>query len=246
MSFSNSSWETSLYPARSPPPVGTEASTLPRSCSLPNSTSTIPSTPSPSTWPSHPSTPSSPARNSSPNHLSYLKFCCLNVRGLASNLCYIKYLLNHFPSDIIRLSELWLHNYNLHSNQQIHSHYKFIDHARNILSIYCAPFLIRGHGGEAIGWHSRIDLLLSPIPIISTHRISFKTTTYPTSTFPIFSAYLLSHSGFTDRFREVMDQLNATMDLLPSLTEVIILDNLNADPGCRGSPLSTTRENEQG
>ena len=105
--------------------------------------------------------------------MSHLKLCCLNVRGLSSNLCYINHLLDHFSPDVIALSELWLHDYNLHSIHQINSNYKFIaacpphqEHPH-----YCTPLLLRGHGGVAIGWHSHIDHLLSPTPIISNHRL---------------------------------------------------------------------------
>ncbi|CAI8020327.1 hypothetical protein GBAR_LOCUS12161, partial [Geodia barretti] len=186
-----------------------------------------------------------------PPDTSHLKLCCLNVRGLSSNLCYINHLLDHFSPDVIALSELWLHDYNLHSIHQISSNYKFIvacpprqEHPR-----YCTPLLLRGHGGVAIGWHSRIDHLLSPTPIISNHRLiglSIQTHTSPTHQLSIFSVYLPSRSGCTDSFREVLDELSATMDLLPSLAEVIILGDINADPGCHGGPLSTTPENEQG
>ena len=98
----------------------------------------------------------------------------------------------------------------------------------------------------ALGWHSRLYHLVSPTPIISTHQfigIEIKTSRTPIQ---IFSVYLPSRSGCTDMFREALDNFNATMNSLTSISNTVVLGDFNADPGCHGGPLSTTSVNQQG
>ena len=196
------------------------------------------------------SIPTTPTPNSStaPITVTNLKFCCLNLHGLSSNLSYLQHILSNHSPDIIAVSELWLHDYNLHNIQQVHPNYKFMAACppRQEHPVFCTPHLIRGHGGVALGWHSRFYDLVSPTPIISTHQfigIEIKTSRTPIQ---IFSVYLPSRSGCTDVFREALDNLNATMNSLPSISNTVVLGDFNADPGCHGGPLSTTSVNQQG
>ena len=62
----------------------------------------------------------------------------------------------------IAISENWLHDYNIHSIQQLHPDYNFIaacpPHQEH--PTFCVPHLIRDHGGVAFGWHTCISHLI--------------------------------------------------------------------------------------
>ena len=167
---------------------------------------------------------------------------------MSSNRPYLEHLFNNYSPDLIALSEHWLHDYSTHTIQSLHPDYKFkaVCPPRKEHPIFCTPHLLRGHGGVALGWHTRLDHLINPTPIISTHQvIGIELKTSPSPLF-IFSVYLPSRSGCTDVFRESLDQIDAAIGTLPSTSTVIILGDFNADPGIHGGPYSTTRLNEQG
>ena len=60
------------------------------------------------------------------------------------------------------------------------------------------------------------------------------------------SVYLPTRTGCTDDFKECIDYLDAVLDRLSFDNDVIIMGDLNADPGSEGGPLSSTSANEQG
>ena len=164
---------------------------------------------------------------------------------ISSNHQYLELLLNHHSPDLIAISELWLQDYNIQKIQELHPDYRFLAECppRQEHPLFCTPQLLRGHGGVAIGWNSRLDHLIKPTPIVSSHRmIGIEIQLYPVPVF-VFSVYLPSRSGCTD---ESLDQLDTVLGPLPPLSDIIILGDFNADPGSQGGPLSTTRLNEQG
>ena len=60
------------------------------------------------------------------------------------------------------------------------------------------------------------------------------------------SVYLPSRSGCTDDFRESLDYLDSLISNLGLVSDIIIIGDLNADPGPAGGPNSSTSSNEQG
>ena len=159
-----------------------------------------------------------------------LKLVCLNVRGLSTNSHYVKLLLNDFA-----ISEHWLHNYNLFHLQKLCCNFKFVANSppQEEDPIYCAPRLVRGHGGVALGWHSSLDSYVTALPCrmvgIELHSPHYHLF--------ILSVYLPSRSGCTDIFKESLDQLEGALMLLPAGADVVIMGDFNADPGVLGGPI---------
>ena len=113
-------------------------------------------------------------------------------------------------------------------------------------SVYCVPRFARGSGGVAIMWWKSIDRLIIKLPQFSNDRIvSIKVTT---SNRPIcfFAVYLPTRSGGTDSFKASLDYLDASLQLLSNESDVVILGDLNADPGPSGGPLASSPNNERG
>ena len=177
-----------------------------------------------------------------------LNLCCLNVRGLKSNQHYIRWLLSNLSLDIFAISEHWLHDFDLHLFSSLHNDYKLIANSspRQEDPIICTPRLIRGQGGVAIGWHKRLDHLVSPSPIISSHRAIAIELRSDLGPFYFVSVYLPSRTTSTDLFRDALDQLTAALLLLSPSANVIIMGDFTTDLDIHGGPLSTTSLNSQG
>ena len=62
----------------------------------------------------------------------------------------------------------------------------------------------------------------------------------------IISAYLLCCFGCTDPFKEALDYADSILSQLSFDSDVLILGDLNADPGSEGGPMITTNASEQG
>ena len=126
--------------------------------------------------------------------------------------------------------------------QNFHSDFKFIatspPHQED--TIFCLPRHIRGHGGVALGWRSTLDKFICLLT---------QTTWYPPLPSPLLSllntVYLPSQLGCTDGFKESLDQLDATLQILPPAADVIVMGDFNADIGATGGPKASTSANEQ-
>ena len=94
-------------------------------------------------------------------------------------------------------------------------HFIAVPSPRGEDNVYCVPRLIRGHGGVALGWWDTLDERVSSVPIVSSSRmVGVEVNLHHGSLF-VISVYLPSRSGCTDVFREALDQLDATISLLP-------------------------------
>ena len=91
-----------------------------------------------------------------------------------------------------------------------------------------------------------MDERVSSVPIISSSRMVGVEVNLPHGSLFVISVYLPSRSGCTDIFREALDQLDATISLLPPGSDIIIMGDFNADLGQYGGPMSKTEVNEQG
>lgn len=81
---------------------------------------------------------------------------------------------------------------------------------------------------------------------LSTDRIAgikVNTAGRPTC---FLSVYLPTRAGCTDDFKEQLDYIDACLGRLSLDNNVIIMGDLDADPGSEGGPLATTTVNEQG
>ena len=95
----------------------------------------------------------------------------------------------------------------------------------------CTPRSVRGNGGVSILW----------LNDISTDRvvgIRFVTADRPIC---FLSVYLSTRTGCTDDFKECMDYLDAVLGRLSFDNDVIIMGDLNADPGSEGGPFLPPR-----
>ena len=175
-----------------------------------------------------------------------LRLGCLNVRGIKANNDYVANLLGDL--DILAISEHWLHSYDLHLLGLIHTEYNYIassPHSQED-ALTCAPRLKRGCGGVAILWRKAINNQVKKLTDFSNDRcvaIQLLSTPRPLA---IISTYLPCRSGCTDLFKEALDYVDSIINHLAYDHSVIVLGDLNADPGPDGGPLSTTPANEQG
>ena len=99
---------------------------------------------------------------------------------------------------------------------------------------------------EAMGWRSSLDNFISSIPIVSTPSLLGIHLSLPHYSLYLISVYLPSRSGCTDDFKESLDQLDATLQILPPAANVIVMGDFNADIGAAGGPKASTSANEQG
>ena len=152
---------------------------------------------------------------------SMLNLCCFNARGLKSNLHLVHWLLSNLSLDFLAISEHWLHDFDYHLFSNMHHYLPLLPIAtpppcQEDLLI-CAPRLIRGHYGVALGWHRRVNYLISPTPFISPHRAIGVELSSSLGQFYIVSVYLHTCTNSTDIFRESIDHLAASLLLLPPL-----------------------------
>ena len=196
--------------------------------------------------PVHLPTKSSHSINPTGNVDSNIRIGCFNLRGFQCNQHYGYELIQDF--DVIGFSEHWLHSYNLPQLRNFHNEFAFVAVAPPDVedNVFCIPQYIRGHGGVAIGWRKSLSQHITTLSNFSNHRMTgIKLMTVQGPLF-IISVYMPSRSGCTDPFKDSMDQLGATIELLPPGSNVIIMGDFNADPGIHGGPKSTTEANEQG
>lgn len=100
-------------------------------------------------------------------------------------------------------------------------------HLPRKIHFFYRPRIIRGHGGIALGWHKKLSAHISPLHFISSCRIigvQLKLT--PSNPVVIIAVYLPSRAGCTDKFREALDQLEASLPVNP---DIIIMGDFNAD-----------------
>ncbi len=98
----------------------------------------------------------------------------------------------------------------------------------------------------AIAWRKTLDEHILRIDTPNSHRvvgIQIQTNNRPIF---FFSVYLPTHSSCTDVFRESLDYLDSLIGLYGYDNDVIILGDINADPGSCGGPMACTPSNEQG
>jgi hypothetical protein len=113
-------------------------------------------------------------------------------------------------------------------------------------ALRCAPRFLRDNGGVSILWHKSLLPYVHKLTDVSTDRvvgIKLDTADRPIC---FLSVYLLTRTGCTDDFKECLDYLDAVLGRLAFDNDVIIMGDLNADPGSEGGPLSSTSSNEQG
>ena len=174
-----------------------------------------------------------------------LRIGCLNLRGVKSNRIYLHNLLDKL--DICAVSEHWLHSYELHLLQALHDEfYVFAACPAEVEdSVHCVPRLIRGAGGVALFWRKSLFPAASKLTQLATERIVG--IRIPTMNRPIcfLSVYLPTRTGGTDIFKDQMDLIEAYIGLL-SDCDVVILGDINADPGSLAGPYVSTCTNEQG
>ena len=92
----------------------------------------------------------------------------------------------------------------------------------------------------ALRWRSSLDNFISPIPIVSTPSLLGIHLSLPLYSLYLISVYLPSRSGCTDDFKESLDQLDATLQILPPSANVIVMGDFNADIGAAGGPKAST------
>lgn len=81
--------------------------------------------------------------------------------------------MSRFDVDFIAISEHWLHDYNLFEIHRLSTDYRFVatSSPREEDAVYCAPRMLRGHGGVALGWKLKWDQFVSPLSSIFTSRM---------------------------------------------------------------------------
>ncbi len=162
----------------------------------------------------------------------------LNVRGVSGNLPYLNQLLKSFLSPkIVFLCEHWLDSYDQHLLGEA-----FPDYSYTIQSVADTdgsfhPALARGQGCVAILWDKCIDKYVSVVSSPCHHRVvGVRVACHPQDML-LFSCYLPTRSGCTNKFKAVMD---SCLTLAVGL-QVVFLGDFNADLGSLG-----VLANEQG
>ena len=150
--------------------------------------------------------------------------------------------------DILAISEHWLHSYELHLLGLIHTNFNYLASSPHPQedSLTCTPRLIRGSGGVAVLWRKSLHNQVKKLTDFSNDRcvcIQLQSSPRP---LVIISTYLPSRSGCTDLFKEALDYIDSTIMHFAFDNNVMVLGDLNADPGSDGGPLATTPSNEQG
>lgn len=110
-------------------------------------------------------------------------------------------------------------------------------------SIFCRPKLLSGHDRVAIGWRKSIDSYIHKIDTSSSNRVLG--VMLQTSTLPVcfFFIYLPTCS---DAFKESLDYLDSLIGLFGYENNVVILSDINAEPGPAGGTMATSPPSEQG
>ena len=96
----------------------------------------------------------------------------------------------------LAISEHWLHDYNLFDIDRLSTDYRFVatSSPREEDSVYCAPRMLRGHGGVALGWKLKWDQFVSPLSSIFTSRMVGVEVRFPPEiTFHYFGLSTQSH-----------------------------------------------------
>lgn len=189
---------------------------------------------------------SSPITEEGSRTFKHVRLGCLNTRGIKTNKDYTTKLLHDL--EILALSEHWLHSFDLHTLGSIHKDFNYFASSPPPKedTLACTPRLIRGSGGVALLWHRSLDNVIKKLPDLSNDRcvtIQLQSSPRPTC---ILSTYLPCRSGCTDAFKEALDYIDSIVMHLSFDNNVVILGDLNADPGPAGGPLSSTTVNEQG
>ena len=177
-----------------------------------------------------------------------LRFGCLNARGIKSNMDYATRLMCDL--DIFAISEHWLHSYDLHLLGNAHADFNFMTSTPSSMedTLTCTPRFVRGSGGVALMWRKTLTPLIKKLPdlkLTNERCVTIQVQSVPRP-LCIVSAYLPCHSGCTDTFKEALDYVDAIFSQLSFDNDLIILDDLNADPGPSGGPLASTPMNKQG
>lgn len=112
--------------------------------------------------------------------------------------------------------------------------------------VWCVPRYRRGHGGVAVLYRKSLSHKTSKLITPLSHRIVGVKFSFSLRPICIISVYLPSRSGCTDEFRESLDCLDSIISLHSIDSDIVILGDLNADPGFAGGPFARTNVNEQG
>lgn len=111
-------------------------------------------------------------------------------------------LLSHFDADFIAISEHWLHDYNRFEIHHLSADYRFVATSSPCEedAVYCAPCILRGHGGVTLGSKLKWDQPVSPLCSIFTSHMVGVEVKFPQRCLFNISVYLPSRTGCTDDF----------------------------------------------
>ncbi len=153
-----------------------------------------------------------------------------NARGIKSSCDYVNQILRDFsPYVICCINEHWLHTYDNHFLDNLFTNFKSTFECASEPRDSAIPRSVKGKGGVAILWHSALNHLVVPVSSPRSDRVvGVRICSTPAAV--VFSVYLPTRSGCTDKFKSVMDELDVCISLYSS-DVILFAGDFNADPG---------------
>ena len=161
-----------------------------------------------------------------------LRITCWNSRGMSAAVPYIRDLMSR--SDVICISEHWLHHNRLNTLEDLSTDFYTIGRAsqRSMEDNYG---IRRGVGGVAILWRKTIEGV-SPMLEIKHDRIcGVRVQLDNGNSVNIYSVYLPA-AGSIDSMEIVLDEISGIIEANGDDTQNIVCGDFNGDVGSLGGP----------
>ena len=174
--------------------------------------------------------------------INNLTITCWNSRGLVASLPYLHKLME--TSDIIALSEHWLHANKLNVLTEISDDFNVTSRASSHSDASDFGYK-RGQGGVALFWRKTL-CGVTPITTIVHDRVcGIRLQCGTGRILNILSIYLPS-PGSSEHLVSVLDDLSGIIDCMETGSLTLVCGDYNGDVGHLGGPRSTRRPTAQG
>ena len=159
-----------------------------------------------------------------------LRISCWNSRGLTAAIPYLREIMNN--SDIVCISEHWLHNNCLNALDNISNDFYSLGRSSNS-STEESYGKKRGTGGVAIFWRKCLPGI-SPLLEIGHDRFcGIRIQLVNDNVLNVYSVYMPA-SGFGENLSEVLDELSGVLDANDEYTYNLLCGDFNGDMGQKG------------
>ena len=163
-----------------------------------------------------------------------LKIITWNSRGLAASIPYLRSLIR--SSDIICLTEHWLHANRLTKLADIAPDIDYFGRSSNFSSSECYGYS-KGQGGVAILWDKNLKSVTPLVQIKHDRVCGIRIQNEASAVINIFCIYLPAR-GCDEDIATTLDELGAILDNTEIGSHNILCGDMNADMGSKGGPKS--------